>query len=72
MFKVVIAFHQNSQKLIHQGIGLEQITNLSCIQDIARMKEIKNEEAKSTLEKLHQKVSLQFSLLERQFKDENV
>ncbi len=72
MFKVVIAFHQNSQKLIHQGIGLEQITNLSCIQDIARMKEIKNEEAKSTLEKLLQKVSLQFSLLEQQFKDKNV
>jgi V/A-type H+-transporting ATPase subunit A len=66
MLKVILTLHHKSHELIQQGITMDQITNLSCLQEIARMKELELNGVVEKLKEIQNKVDLQCSLLQRQ------
>jgi V/A-type H+-transporting ATPase subunit A len=66
MLKVILNLHHRSHDLIQQGISLDQISNLSCIQEIARMKNYKLDTAVEKIKEVQNAVNLQCSLLQRQ------
>jgi V/A-type H+/Na+-transporting ATPase subunit A len=66
MLKVILTLHHKSHELIQQGITMDQITNLSFIQEIARMKEFEISEAVESLKEIQNKINLQCSFLQRQ------
>jgi V/A-type H+-transporting ATPase subunit A len=66
MLKVILTLHHRSHELIQQGITMDQIINLSCLQEIARMKELELNGVVEKLKEIQDKVDLQCSLLQRQ------
>jgi V/A-type H+/Na+-transporting ATPase subunit A len=72
MLKVILAVHHNFKELLQQGISLAQAGDLSCLQEVARMKNLELDHAVDHLRQILDKVNLQCSLLRRQGEGQNV
>jgi len=63
MLKILLMFHDLARKALENGNGLSQINNLTVLTEIARMKEIPNEQADTAMDGLSQKIAGEFRLL---------
>jgi len=63
MLKTLLMFHDLARKALQNGIGLSQLNNLTVLTEIARMKEIPNEQADFALDGLSQIIAGEFRRL---------
>ena len=63
MLKTLLMFHDLARKALQNGIGLSQLNSLTVLTEIARMKEIPNEQADFALDGLSQKIAVEFRRL---------
>jgi len=71
MLKVILTFHQRAQSALDKGIDLSEITNLTVLQRIARMKEIPLEKSVPELKRLVGKINDVFDSLVSNWEAEN-
>lgn len=60
MLKTLLMFHDLARKALENGNGLSQINSLTILSEIARMKEIPNEQSDAVLDSLSQKIAVEF------------
>ncbi len=72
MLKVILTYHQRAQSALDKGIDLSEITNLTVLQRIARMKEIPLEKSVPELKRLAGKINDVFDSLVSNWEAENV
>jgi len=72
MLKVILTYHQRAQSALDKGIDLSEITNLTVLQRIARMKEIPLEKSVPELKRLAGKINDVFDSLVSNWETENV
>jgi V/A-type H+-transporting ATPase subunit A len=72
MLKVILTYHQRAQSALDKGIDLSEITNLTVLQRIARMKEIPLEKSVPELKRLTGKINDAFDSLVSNWEAENV
>ena len=72
MLKVILTYHQRAQSALDKGIDLSEITNLTVLQRIARMKEIPLEKSVPELKRLARKINDVFDSLVSNWETENV
>jgi V/A-type H+-transporting ATPase subunit A len=63
MLKTLLIFHDLARKALQNGIGLPQINSLVVLPDIARMKEIPNNQVDAEMDILFQKIAVEFRRL---------
>lgn len=71
MLKVILTYHQRAQSALDKGIDLSEITNLTVLQRIARMKEIPLEKSVPELKRLAGKINDAFDSLVSNWEAEN-
>ncbi|MGV8025870.1 MAG: V-type ATP synthase subunit A [Anaerolineaceae bacterium] len=71
MLKVILVYHQKAQVALESGIDLIEITNLTVLQRIARMKEIPLEKSVAELKRLVGKINDAFDGLVSSWETEN-